>query len=118
MKNNSGWLFAAIVCQFLLGSAVITAGPELPVEEVSFPYLRAQSVIGKTMAESKPYWDKPVKGKPGSPNIFIILLDDVGFADFGLFGSEIKTPNIDQLAETCEYQYPKITRCHFPLQAP
>ncbi|MBX4769123.1 arylsulfatase [Klebsiella pneumoniae] len=32
------------------------------------------------------------------PNIVMIVLDDVGFADLGAFGSEIKTPNIDLLA--------------------
>ena len=33
------------------------------------------------------------------PNIIYILLDDVGFSDLGPYGSEIKTPNIDQLAK-------------------
>ena len=34
------------------------------------------------------------------PNILIVLLDDTGFADFGSYGSEISTPNIDNLAKT------------------
>jgi arylsulfatase A-like enzyme len=32
------------------------------------------------------------------PNILLILVDDMGYTDIGAFGSEVRTPNIDQLA--------------------
>lgn len=32
------------------------------------------------------------------PNVVLVLVDDMGFADLGVTGSEIKTPNIDKLA--------------------
>ena len=32
------------------------------------------------------------------PNVILILVDDMGFADLGITGSEIKTPNLDALA--------------------
>lgn len=33
-----------------------------------------------------------------SPNILLIVADDLGYADLGAFGSDIRTPNIDRLA--------------------
>ncbi len=35
---------------------------------------------------------------PRSPNILIIVADDLGFSDLGAFGGEIDTPNLDALA--------------------
>jgi arylsulfatase len=35
---------------------------------------------------------------PTRPNVIVILVDDLGFSDFGCYGSEISTPNIDALA--------------------
>ena len=54
--------------------------------------------IGRTYAESVEWYPEQVKPKPGTPNVFIIYLDDVGFAQYGCFGGLIKTPNIDALA--------------------
>lgn len=33
------------------------------------------------------------------PNIILIMADDMGYSDIGAFGSEIKTPNLDMLAD-------------------
>ena len=34
-----------------------------------------------------------------SPNVVVILADDLGFSDLGCYGGEIETPNLDRLAE-------------------
>jgi arylsulfatase len=34
------------------------------------------------------------------PNVLIIVADDLGYTDLGVFGSEIHTPNLDRLAKT------------------
>ncbi|MDB5273994.1 MAG: sulfatase [Chitinophagaceae bacterium] len=38
------------------------------------------------------------QNKFAKPNIILIMVDDMGYSDIGAYGSEIKTPNLDQLA--------------------
>ncbi|MDP3855763.1 arylsulfatase [Phenylobacterium sp.] len=56
-----------------------------------------QGVIGRTIADSKPWWPAS-KIKAGSPNVVLVVLDDTGFSHFGCYGSTLATPNIDALA--------------------
>lgn len=55
--------------------------------------------IGRTLADSQPWWPDPVTPPKGAPNILVVLFDDVGFSDFGCYGSPIRTPTIDALAQ-------------------
>ncbi len=55
-------------------------------------------VIGRYHDESSPWWPEPDRAAAGSPNVAIIVLDDVGFAQLGCFGSNIATPTFDGLA--------------------
>jgi len=54
--------------------------------------------IGRTVADSTPFWPEPPRAPKGAPNILVVLFDDVGFSDFGCYGSPIRTPTIDALA--------------------
>jgi len=38
------------------------------------------------------------RARDGAPNVLTFLLDDVGFAQLGCFGSDIRTPTFDRLA--------------------
>ncbi|MFI6596921.1 arylsulfatase [Nonomuraea sp. NPDC050536] len=52
--------------------------------------------VGRTFAGSESWW--PGRPAPRGPNVVIVLVDDVGFADLGCYGSEIPTPHLDALA--------------------
>ena len=54
--------------------------------------------IGRFVKNSTPYWPPQPQAPKGAPNILVVLFDDVGFSDFGCYGSPIATPTIDRLA--------------------
>ncbi|MFK7918580.1 MAG: arylsulfatase [Ilumatobacter sp.] len=59
---------------------------------------RFEGTIGRTVADSQAWFDEPPHPGPGAPNVVMVLLDDTGFAQFGCYGSDIDTPNVDALA--------------------
>jgi len=54
--------------------------------------------IGRTYAESEAAWPPLDRAPAGAANVVIVLLDDVGYAQFGCYGSDIATPTFDRLA--------------------
>ncbi len=48
------------------------------------------------------------------PNIVLMMVDDLGFSDFGCYGSEIETPNVDALAAggVRMNQFYNTAKCH------
>ena len=54
--------------------------------------------IGRDWRDSQPWWPPEPAPAPGSPNVLLIVLDDVGFAQLGCYGSDIDTPVLDGLA--------------------
>lgn len=56
--------------------------------------------VGRCVADTQyAYEDIPSKRRADAPNVLYIVLDDLGFAQLGCYGSNIDTPNIDRLAE-------------------
>lgn len=53
---------------------------------------------GRTLAETRYRYHTIDNNPKGAPNVIYILLDDMGFAQLGCYGSSIETPNIDRLA--------------------
>jgi arylsulfatase len=55
--------------------------------------------IGRTLDESTSYWPPLARAPKDAPNVLYIVLDDVGFAALGCYGSPVvKTPHLDKLA--------------------
>ncbi len=59
---------------------------------------RFQGEIGLTVADSTVAWPTPPRPADGTPNVLMIVVDDVGYGHLGCYGSRIDTPNIDRLA--------------------
>ncbi len=76
-----------------------------------------RAVIGRTVADSTPWF--PDRPKPqGAPNVVVVLLDDVGFAQLGPFGSDVATPAMDRLAaEGLRYNRFHVTAICSPTRA-
>jgi arylsulfatase len=59
-----------------------------------------RGVIADDFEGSEAWWPEPRRPAPGSPNVVLVVLDDVGFAQLGCFGSDLETPVLDRLAGT------------------
>ncbi|MEW4486869.1 arylsulfatase [Thalassoglobus sp. JC818] len=55
--------------------------------------------VGETLSDSTPSYPQPLRAREGSPNVLIILLDDVGFGMCSPFGGSVQTPNLQRLAD-------------------
>lgn len=72
---------------------------------IGFPAAKSQAAdaefkgkIARTARDSVPDWPQPARAPQGAPNIVLILLDDIGFADTSTFGGVAQTPDLDRLA--------------------
>ncbi|WP_125611883.1 arylsulfatase [Specibacter cremeus] len=63
-------------------------------------YENFAGTVAEVASESVPSWPGVRKAAPGSPNVIVVLLDDMGFSDISPFGSEIDTPHVQELADS------------------
>jgi arylsulfatase A-like enzyme len=57
-----------------------------------------RGVVGRDWRGSTPWWPEEPTAPDGAPNVLLVVLDDVGFAQLGCFGSDVDTPVMDGLA--------------------
>ena len=57
-----------------------------------------EGVIGRFTEDSTAWWPPVQRAPEGAPNVVLVVLDDVGFAQLGCYGSRVDTPVLDGLA--------------------
>jgi arylsulfatase A-like enzyme len=63
------------------------------------PDPKFNGTIGTTYKDSVMGSFPVIKAPEGAPNVLLIVIDDCGFGQWGTFGGQIPTPNLDRLAE-------------------
>lgn len=91
LGNTSG-LFTAS-CKVGVADEIQTTGSQIPRPDPVFT-----GKIGQTYKDSTPSFPFPVTAAKGSPNVLLILLDDVGFGMCSTFGGPVPTPHMEKLA--------------------
>jgi arylsulfatase A-like enzyme len=84
---------ASLIC-----SACIIVTPSYAQTQLPQPDPAFKGKIGETYKDSTPNFPTPFKAAKGSPNVLLILLDDVGFGMCSTYGGPVPTPHLDKLA--------------------
>src|SRR4051812_38842507 len=92
MRMQTSLASAAIIAVLLAGGRPARA-QQLPKPDPVF-----SGKIGETFKDSTADFPRPVKAPRGTPNVLLILLDDVGFGMTSTFGGPVPTPTLDRLA--------------------
>ena len=66
---------------------------------VMYQTLAVAGQPGLSYSDSIALFPEEKKASAGAPNVVLILLDDVGFADAAPFGGSIQTQTLDKLAK-------------------
>ncbi|MCO6043226.1 arylsulfatase [Aeoliella sp. ICT_H6.2] len=88
------WVVAGSVASVLFFSVL----PARAQEKLPQPDPEFKGTVEETFEKSKPDYPEKIEAPKGSPNVLVILLDDVGFGMCSPFGGSVETPNLQKLA--------------------
>lgn len=83
-----------VTLESLNATRTIAGSDAIPAPEPTFG-----GTIEKNAAGSTPWWPPKLVAPAKAPNVFIVLIDDAGFAATSTFGGSIPTPVLDDLAK-------------------
>jgi len=76
-----------------------TVPPPQPTQSLPRPDFRYKGQVGRTYQDSDaPTFPQVLRPPSGAPNVLLILLDDVGYGQFSVFGGGVPSPNMEKLA--------------------
>lgn len=95
ISRTIGAVVAAMACagSWSEGARAQGDGSSLPRPDPAFT-----GKVAEKLEDSKASYPRPVEAPKGSPNVLVILLDDVGFGMCSTFGGPVPTPNMDAMA--------------------
>ena len=69
-------------------------------QHMTFRYFEISTRLRKSIVAAAVILSSTVSAQADDrPNILLVVADDLGFTDIGPYGGEIRTPNLDRLAE-------------------
>ncbi|MEH6558910.1 MAG: arylsulfatase [Oceanicoccus sp.] len=104
IMNNSTHQIAKIIRIFFIVALIATSQTTMAMDAKEETKTLSsghdfKGKIAKSYEDSVEDWPERAQAPEDVPNVLIILLDDVGFAQLGSNGGLIDTPNIDRLAD-------------------
>ncbi len=101
MKNlKSLATLAAIAVSFTLTAPISpAASPDLDRSSLPIPEPKSEAITTLDARDAKAPPRFEVNAPQGSPNVVIVLIDDIGFGASSAFGGPIKMPTLDKMAD-------------------
>lgn len=95
----SGLAFTSICGTLPLRAQSLPPTPPQGSLSLPRPDFHFKGEVGRTYQDSAPAtFPQIVRPPQGAPNIVLVMLDDVGFGQFSVFGGGVPSPNMEKLA--------------------